>query len=60
RYIDQNGRLHGLPAGSVEAATDGAPPADASDNSYGWIPEPMRDHVPLLYAIHLWNNMVLK
>lgn len=60
RYIDQNGRLHGLPAESVEAATDEAPPADASENSSGWIPEPMRDHVPLLYAIHLWNNMVLK
>lgn len=26
--------------------------------SWGFIPWPIRDHVPLLYAIHLWNNLV--
>ena len=24
----------------------------------GFIPAPFRDHVPLLYAIHLWNNLI--
>lgn len=28
-------------------------------NSFrGFIPTPFRDHVPLLYAIHLWNNVI--
>lgn len=29
------------------------------ENSYtGFVPAPFRDHVPLLYAIHLWNNII--
>jgi hypothetical protein len=24
----------------------------------GFVPAPFRDHVPLLYAIHIWNNVV--
>jgi triacylglycerol lipase len=24
----------------------------------GFVPAPFRDHVPLLYAIHLWNNII--
>ena len=24
----------------------------------GFIPAPFRDHVPLLYAVHLWNNII--
>ena len=28
-------------------------------NSFkGFVPAPFRDHVPLLYAIHLWNNII--
>ncbi len=28
-------------------------------NSFkGFIPAPFRDHVPLLYAVHLWNNLI--
>jgi len=32
-----------------------------AQNSYafkGFVPAPFRDHVPLLYAVHLWNNIV--
>ncbi len=24
----------------------------------GFVPAPFRDHVPLLYAVHLWNNLI--
>jgi hypothetical protein len=24
----------------------------------GFVPAPFRDHVPLLYAIHMWNNII--
>jgi hypothetical protein len=24
----------------------------------GFVPAPFRDHVPLLYAVHLWNNII--
>ena len=28
-------------------------------NSFaGFVPAPFRDHVPLLYAVHLWNNII--
>jgi hypothetical protein len=28
-------------------------------NSFaGFVPAAFRDHVPLLYAIHLWNNII--
>jgi hypothetical protein len=28
-------------------------------NSFaGFVPAAFRDHVPLLYAVHLWNNIV--
>jgi predicted lipase len=33
---------------SVEQATQG---------TYNYVPGGLKDHVPLLYAIHLWNNM---
>jgi triacylglycerol lipase len=26
----------------------------------GFVPAPFRDHVPLLYAIHIWNNIIEK
>jgi len=29
-------------------------------NSFkGFIPAAFRDHVPVLYAVHIWNNIVL-
>ena len=24
----------------------------------GFVPAPFRDHVPVLYAVHLWNNLI--
>ena len=33
------------------------PPQNKSSFA-GFIPAPFRDHVPLLYAIHLWNNII--
>lgn len=60
RYIDQRGKLHGLPGPSVEAPLEEATTPAPSGTASGWIPEPMQDHVPLLYTIHLWNNMVAK
>jgi len=30
-------------------------------NSFaGFVPAAFRDHVPLLYAVHLWNNIIEK
>ena len=30
-------------------------------NSFaGFVPAAFRDHVPLLYAVHLWNNIIQK
>jgi len=58
RYIDSAGRLHGLPERDIKENSDEEIPANSNNNASTWIPEPMRDHVPLLYAIHLWNNMV--
>ena len=34
-------------------------PQPQKKNSFaGFVPTAFRDHVPLLYAVHLWNNVV--
>jgi len=60
RYIDGTGRLHGLPEPDIGESAENGTSGKSAPGSSSWIPEPMRDHVPLLYAIHLWNNMVPK
>jgi len=30
----------------------------AKNTFQGFVPAPFRDHVPLLYAIHIWNNVI--
>lgn len=38
---------------------DGQGRSDKSNNSFeGFIPAPFRDHVPMLYSIQIWNNIV--
>lgn len=58
RHIDKNGKLHGLEPRLLEETSEGGTSTAGSGSSSGWIPEPMQDHVPLRYTIHLWNNMV--
>jgi hypothetical protein len=29
----------------------------AAQGTYNYVPGGLKDHVPLLYAIHLWNNV---
>jgi len=49
-----------------ESDFSGDPPRDETygqkqnnkDTFAGFVPAPFRDHVPLLYAVHLWNNIV--
>jgi pimeloyl-ACP methyl ester carboxylesterase len=68
KFIDHQGRIH-----DGRAATEAADPPcrDAPDvcgdlketkpsGSAKLIPDAIRDHVPLLYAIFLWNRLVQK
>lgn len=41
-----------------DSKVNGSAREDAKINSAVFIPSPVRDHVPLLYAILLWNEMV--
>jgi hypothetical protein len=56
-YLDGNGKLRNLSGPDPrKPGGEGERPATAG-GSNGWIPEPIRDHVPLIYCIRLWNHM---
>jgi predicted lipase len=65
-YIDRDGLIHhDLPR--TEMWTDGfrgeihnitRSVEHAWQGSFNYIPTGFKDHVPLLYAVHLWNNIV--
>jgi len=40
--------------------TDGQANSDPSETDYlgGFVPAGLRDHVPVLYAVHLWNSII--
>jgi hypothetical protein len=54
KFIDADGSVRGDPA----ANTGENPCLSASSTGAGLVPAAFREHVPLLYAVHLWNNMV--
>ena len=64
--LDENGTLVNSPAQWQERSFpapgedlgDDAPGLSAKKDFEGFVPRAIRDHVPLLYAIHLWNNLV--
>lgn len=66
-WIDHEGDIH-LGPGTMEASEEEACLSDQSAstpeaeipqiNSAPYIPASIRDHVPLLYSIYLWNGMV--
>ena len=66
KFIDSNGIIRETVIknnGTVDQLRD---ESDESENFNptkkkpfaGFVPAPIRDHVPLLYAIHIWNNMI--
>ena len=66
KFIDSNGIIRETMMknkGHVDQMHDDA---DTSENTNqtkmhafaGFVPAPIRDHVPLLYAIHIWNNII--
>ncbi len=66
KFIDSNGIIKETMIeneGSVDQPSD---EPDGSGNTNqprktaftGFVPAPLRDHVPLLYAIHIWNNII--
>ena len=65
-YLDSNGLLHhDFPL--IDMVTEGVRSEgrniagsfeQAMQGSFGYIPGGIRDHVPLFYAVHLWNNMI--
>ncbi len=66
KFIDNNGKIwdhmieKNRPIAKPRDETYAEGNADPqTENSFaGFVPAPFRDHVPLLYAIHLWNNMI--
>jgi len=66
KYIDGGGAIKDRMTESK--SPDDRPPDEISNhkdtapqtnNSFtGFVPAPFRDHVPLLYAVHLWNNII--
>jgi predicted lipase len=66
KFIDHDGIIQDILIGNEPAVnqprdeTYGREFADQPHNNSfeGFIPAPFRDHVPLLYAIHLWNNII--
>ena len=54
KFIDCDGIMRGTPAEIAQAASC----LSGSNANGGFVPAAFRDHVPLLYAVHLWNNMV--
>jgi triacylglycerol lipase len=66
KYIDSKGRLHdnpggcGIPADGIQGKISGLLDS-LSRLRYGFvslIPDEIIDHVPLLYAAHIWNNIL--
>ena len=66
KFIDRNGIIRDTmdenepPVNQPRDETYGRVPTDQLQNnsSLGFVPAPFRDHVPLLYAIRLWNNII--
>jgi hypothetical protein len=66
KFIDDNGIIHdkivymehpdNRPRDEMYGQISSGQPGNNS--SKGFVPAPFRDHVPLLYAIHLWNNVI--
>ncbi len=66
RFIDGHGSVHDrIPEAEKENIEVQHEPRDnyVSDDQFrgGWqglVPDAFRDHVPLIYAVHLWNNLI--
>ena len=66
KFIDGDGIIRDTMNGSdrpdnlPDDGTDGQSNSDEPEiNSFrGFIPSGFRDHMPLLYAIHIWNNII--
>lgn len=63
-YIDGQGSIHSTPGSRDDTAVAGEGVADLLDSparmapgSPSFIPQGILDHVPLLYATHIWNNI---
>jgi triacylglycerol lipase len=63
-YIDGRGRIHSTPGAWDAPAPAGEGVTDLLDSlawmapdTPGFIPQGILDHVPLLYATHIWNNI---
>lgn len=66
--IDSQGRVQyrhlafgnrAVPHSQVDTEDDGQGREHATIDSAAWVPRSIRDHVPLLYAISLWNALVV-
>jgi hypothetical protein len=66
KFLDRDGILRDklvddeLPPNQPRAETygQGSSASPGTGAFKGYIPAPFRDHVPLLYAVHTWNNLV--
>ena len=66
RFIDREGKIHLQPAESVLAASsfredgeEGLPPErNHRTQAPVFVPDAVLDHVPLLYAVLIWNQLV--
>ena len=67
KYIDDDGTIKNR---MIESENPELRPPDGSAGQVdtapqtngtfaGFVPAPFRDHVPLLYAVHIWNNIIL-
>jgi hypothetical protein len=66
KFIDSDGNIRDAmvenepPANQPRDETYGQGSSGQGKNSFaGFIPAPFRDHVPLLYAVHIWNNLIV-
>lgn len=60
--ILRNTALEGEPTAKQllnETNANSNSPQPRKNSSIGFIPAPFRDHVPLLYAVYLWNNLIV-
>jgi hypothetical protein len=67
KFIDPKGGIHDRPGPAEESDGTSCPDSSNSSesakesqkfNSSVFIPSPIRNHVPLLYSILLWNELV--
>jgi len=65
KFIDNDGIVQDsmvedeLPVNQPRDETYGQARSSQTELSFrGFVPAPFRDHVPLLYAVHLWNNII--